>query len=77
VCGSAESALPSSTECHAWVVGLLSRCIWHGPNCHAGRFYERKTWRAWVCVIVWVTEALMRCAGRGFAEDREWIDELG
>jgi hypothetical protein len=26
--------------------------------------------------FVWVTEALARRAGRGFAEDVEWIDEL-
>jgi hypothetical protein len=67
---------PSPTEWCAWVVGLLWWCIWHGPTYHAGRCYEWKIWRAWVCVIVWVTEALARRAGHGFAEDGEWIDEL-
>jgi hypothetical protein len=67
---------PSLTERRAWVVGLLSRCIWRGLTCHVDRCYERKTWRAWVCVIMWVIEALARRAGHGFAKDGEWIDEL-
>jgi hypothetical protein len=57
----------SPTERRAWVVGILPWCIWRGPTCHAGRCYEQKTWRVWVCVIVWAAEALVCRAGRGLA----------
>jgi hypothetical protein len=60
---------PSPTERRAWVVGLQSRYIWRRPTCHAGLCYERKTWHAWVCVIVWVTKTLARRVGHGFAKD--------
>jgi hypothetical protein len=66
---------PSPTKRRAWVVGLLSWCIWREPTCHASRCYEQKIGCAWVYVIVWVTEALAHRAGCGFAEDGEWIDE--
>jgi hypothetical protein len=49
---------PFPTEWRACVVGLMSWCIWRGPTCHVGRCYERKTWRAWIYDIVWVTETL-------------------
>jgi hypothetical protein len=60
---------PFPTERRAWIVGLLLQCIWRVATCHASRCYEQKTWCTWVCVIVWVTEALAYRAGCGFAED--------
>jgi hypothetical protein len=77
VCGSVETAfhVPYGAACMGCWAHVAVHLAWAHLPCR-WLLCIKDMERVWVCVIVWVTKALARRAGRGFAEDEEWIDEL-